>query len=411
MINNLAVSLAEAFKFSDIAVSLLSLFLLTALFQRLTNKGPMLWPVVGIFPTLFFHVHHIFDWATDCLIRCGGTFHYRGLSIGGSHGIVTVDPSNIEYILKTQFNNFPKGQYYRERFSDLLRDGIFNSDDEKWKEQRRAITSEMHSTSFVEYSLQTARDMVHQKLLKLIEKHVASGKAVDLQDVLLRFTFDNICMVAFGVDTGCLAVHLPDIPFARAFEQATELTLWRFLVPPFVWKTTRFFRVGPERRLEEAVRTVHDFAAKTVADRRIGYLFTDRFDLLSRLMKVPDEQGKAEKFSEYLEDFCISLILAGRDTSSVALTWFFWLIYNHPHVETRILDEINAVVTQRRSAEGEEVMKMVAASVLVRYSVEVIQSETVIPKLTTTLYMRNGLWVTFKPRPRSTIPPQEILFH
>ncbi|KAJ4961611.1 hypothetical protein NE237_021521 [Protea cynaroides] len=353
MINNLALSLAKVLRFSDVAVALFSLFLFTALLQRLTKKGPMLWPVMGIVPTLFFHIHHIFDWVTDCLIRCGGTFHYRGMWMAGSHGIVTVDPSNIEYMLKTRFINFPKGQYYRERFSDLLRGGIFNSDDDKWKEQRRAATSEMHSTSFVEYSLETARDLVHQKLLKLIDEHVASGKAVDLQDVLLRFTFDNICMVAFGVDTGCLAVHHPDIPFARAFEQATELTLWRFMVPPFVWKTTRFFRVGPERRLEEAVRTVREFASKTVADRRIGCRFTDRSDLLSRLMKVPDEQGKAEKFSEaYLEDFCISFILAGRDTSSVALAWFFWLIYNHPHVEIRILEEINGIVTQQPNSDS-----------------------------------------------------------
>ncbi|XP_043687234.1 cytochrome P450 86B1-like [Telopea speciosissima] len=503
--NNLSLSLAKALiahlRFSDIAMALLSFFLFSALVQKLTNKGPMLWPVMGIVPTLFFHLHHLYDWATECLIKCGGTFHYRGMWMGGAHGIVTVDPTNIEYMLKTRFINFPKGQYYRERFSDLLGDGIFNADDDKWKEQRRAANSEMHSTRFVEYSLQTVHDLVHQKLLKLIDELVASRETVDLQEMLLRFTFDNICTVAFGVDPDCLTVHLPNIPFASAFEQATELTLWRFTVPPFVWKTTRFFRVGRERRLEKAVRIVREFAAKTVADRRIECRFTDGSDLLSRLMKVE------EKFSdEFLQDFCISFILAGRDTSSVALAWFFWLIHNHPHVENRILDEINRIkgggevvftreelkkmvylqaalseslrlypavpidfkevreddvfpdgTLVRKGArvlycifsmarmesiwgkdctefkperwingDGELVienqfkypvfnggprlcigkkfaymqMKMVAASVLLRYSVEVVQGQTVAPKMTTTLYMRNGLWVTFKPRPR-----------
>ena len=44
--------------------------------------------------------------------------------MGWSHGIITSDPVKIEYMLKTNFNNFPKGKYYRERFYDLLDDGI-----------------------------------------------------------------------------------------------------------------------------------------------------------------------------------------------------------------------------------------------------------------------------------------------
>ena len=46
---------------------------------------------------------------------------------------------------------------------------------------------------------------------------------VDLQDILLRYTFDNICRIGFGVDPGCLAPGLPDVPFATAFDQATRV--------------------------------------------------------------------------------------------------------------------------------------------------------------------------------------------
>lgn len=44
-------------------------------------------------------------------------------------------------------------------------------------------------------------------------------------------------------------------------------------------------------------------------------------------------------------------------------------------------------------------MKMVAASILQRYQVEVVmKSHEVVPKVTTTLYMKNGLVVNLKPR-------------
>ncbi|XP_072950439.1 cytochrome P450 86B1 [Typha angustifolia] len=340
-------------KLSDLAFALLCLFLCSASIQRLTTKGPMLWPVLGLIPNLFFHIGDVYNWITDSIREAGGTFAYRGVWFGGSHGVVTADPANVEYMLKTRFSNFPKGRYYRERFADFLGDGIFNSDDMVWREQRRAASLEMHSSRFVEYAATSVRDLVHRKLLVVLDR-LASAEAeeasVDLQEIFLRFTFDNICVAAFGIDPGCLAVDLPEIPFARAFEQATQLTLFRFIVPPFIWKPMKTFQVSTERRLRAAIQIVHEFAEKTVSDRRNEFRnhqnasVIERSDLLSRFLIQSDV-----KFSDkFLKDFCISFILAGRDTSSVALAWFFWLLHRHPRVERRILDEISDIAKTTR---------------------------------------------------------------
>ncbi|KAK9277649.1 hypothetical protein L1049_007195 [Liquidambar formosana] len=504
--------------FSDLAVALLGLFIFSYVLQRLTNKGPTIWPVIGIIPSLILHINDVYDWVTTSLIKTGGTFYYRGMWMSGTYGVITSNPANIEYMLKTRFKYFPKGKYYRERFHDLLGDGIFNADDELWKEQRRIANSEMHAGRFVDYSLHTIQDLVHHKLLQVIAKLADSGDCIDLQEVFLRFTFDNICTLTFGVDPGCLALDLPEVPFAKAFEEATELSTLRFLVPPFIWKPMKFFGVGSQKRLKEAVRTVHDFVEQMVANRRIelrkvGSMY-DRSDLLSRLIesKNPDHQGEKNHFSNtFLRDFCISFILAGRDTSSVALAWFFWLIHKNPQVESKILSEINEILSHRNSSKEEPTdvvftkeelkkmvylqaalseslrlypsvqidfkealekevfpdgtvvekgaqvyfcaysmgrmesiwgkdclefkperwmkdgqfvnenqfkyavfnggprlcvgkkfaymqMKMVAASILLRYSVKVVEGHNAVPKLTTTLYMKNGLLVTLKRR-------------
>ncbi|KAK6252438.1 hypothetical protein QUC31_014158 [Theobroma cacao] len=500
----------------DVAIALLGLFIFSCIHESLANKGPMLWPVLGVIPSVFLHMNDIYDWATRALINAGGTFPYRGMWMGGSYGIITVDPSNIEYMLKTNFKNFPKGKYYRERFCDLLGGGIFNSDDESWKEQRQLAKLEMHSSRFIEHSIQSMQDIVHQKLMNLLKKLANSGHCFDLQEVFLRLTFDNICTAALGIDPGCLALDLPEVPFAKAFEDATELTLLRFLMPPFVWKPLKFFRLGNEKRLKEAIEVVHDFADKTVRDRRkkldnLGNL-NDHSDLLSRLMeKEIDKQGKNRQYpGKFLRDFCVSFILAGRDTTSVALAWFFWLVHKNPEVESKILGEIYEILShpERRTEDDDIVftieelkkmvyleaalseslrlhpsvpiemkqvleddvfpdgtrvkkgarvlhcifsmaridsiwgkdclefkperwikdgkfvsanqfkyavfnagprlcvgkkfaytqMKMVAASVLLRYSVKVVEGHSVVPKVTTTLYMKNGLMVTLKPR-------------
>ncbi|CAK7332489.1 unnamed protein product [Dovyalis caffra] len=470
----------------DLSLALLALFVFRCINERLTNKGPMLWPVLGILPTLFLHINDMYNFATRALSEAGGTFYHKGMWLGGAYGIATADPSNIE-------------------FRDLLGDGIFNADDELWREQRQTVKAEMHSSRFIEHSLQTMQDLVHQKLLKLTEKLVESGDSFDLQDVLLRFTFDNICTAAFGVNPGCLALDFPDVPFAKAFEKATELTLFRFLIPPFIWKPMRFFGIGYEKALKEAVGIVHDFAEKTVNGRRDeiskhGRL-CDQSDLLSRLIEMEySGQGKKVQFPDkYFRDLCVNFILAGRDTTSVALAWFFWLVHRNPEVENRILCEINDILSLRETQtkngiiftmeelnkmmylqaalseslrlypsvpnEVKEVveddvlpdgsivkkgardgfhmgenclefkperwirdgkfvsenqfkyavfnagprlclgkkfaymqMKMVAASILLRYSVKVVEGHDAFPKMTTTLYMKNGLQVTLMPR-------------
>ncbi|KDP26701.1 hypothetical protein JCGZ_17859 [Jatropha curcas] len=505
--------------FWDLALAFLGLFIFSCIRERLTNKGPMLWPVLGILPTMLPYINDTLNFATRALIEAGGTFRYQGVWMAGAYGVMTADPANIEYILKTNFSNFPKGQYYSNRFQDLLGDGIFNADGELWKNLRRTAKTEMHSSRFIDHSFRTMQVLVNLKLLKLTEKFFKSGETFDLQEILLRFTFDNICSAAFGVDPGCLNLELPQVPFAKAFEEATELTLFRFLMPPFLWKPMKFFKIGYEKRLSKAIEIVHEFADKTVKDRRkklikLGNL-NDQSDLLSRLMDTEyTEKGKKLKFlDKYFRDFFVSFILAGRDTTSVALAWFFWLLHNNPHAENSILYEIHQILDcHERKKESDVIftveelkkmvyleaalsesmrlypsvpteikevleddvlpdgstlkkgarvlycifsmarmesiwgkdclefrperwikdgkfvsenqfkyavfnggprlclgkkfaymqMKMVAASILLRYSVKVVEGHNVVPKITTTLYMKDGLLVTLKPRLENT---------
>ncbi|KQK00171.1 cytochrome P450 86B1 [Brachypodium distachyon] len=333
----------EHARLSDLAVAAAVLFACSAALARLRARGgPMVWPVLGIIPTLFAHLDDIYDWGAGALARSGGTFPYRGMWGGGSSGVITSVPANVEHVLKTNFANYPKGPYYRERFVELLGDGIFNADGDAWRAQRRAATAEMHSAQFLDFSARTIQELVHGRLMPLLHRLSCQGGVVDLQEVLLRFTFDNICAAAFGTDAGCLAEGLPDVPFARAFERATELSLSRFVTPPFIWKAKRALRVGGERALVDAAGSVRDFAEKTVSERRtelrkLGSLH-GRSDLLSRLLMYEDQSCS----DEFLRDFCISFILAGRDTSSVALVWFFYLLTLHPDVESRVLADIRA---------------------------------------------------------------------
>lgn len=74
-------------------------------------------------------------------------------------------------------------------------------------------------------------------------------------------------------------------------------------------------------------------------------------------MRHRDENGKPYS-DKFLRDICVNFILAGRDTSSVALAWFFWLLNQNPEVEAKIVDEIRRIVKERGEVEkeGEELI-------------------------------------------------------
>jgi len=340
----------------------LEIFLAFAVFATIhslrqrRSLGLPSWPVVGMLPSLVIALRgDMYEWITGVINMRGGTFTFRGPWFSSLQAVVTADPRNLEHLLKTKFANFPKGPYFRNTVQDLLGDGIFGADDDTWKSQRRTASIEFHSAEFRALTAGSLYELVHSRLLPVLESACKTNSSLDLQDVLLRLTFDNVCIIAFGTDPGCLAPGLPQVPFARAFEDATEATIIRFVTPTTIWKVLRFLDVGNERRLKKSLKAVDEFAYEVIRSRRkeLELESKARSDLLTVFMRLKDEEGN--EFSEkFLRDICVNFILAGRDTSSVALAWFFWLLEKNPEVEEKIVDEVRKIVKERGDAQGND---------------------------------------------------------
>ncbi|XAR63981.1 Alkane 1-monooxygenase [Bertholletia excelsa] len=347
--------------FLEILLAVVVFVIIHALRQE-KHQGLPYWPFLGMLPSLMGGLQSdMYEWITGVLCRQNGTFTFKGPWFTNLNCVVTSDPRNLEHLLKTKFPIFPKGEYFRDTVRDLLGDGIFSADDDTWQRQRKTASIEFHSAKFRHLTTDSLKELVHARLLPVLEDAAKKFLPIDLQDVLLRLTFDNVCMIAFGVDPGCLRPGLPEIPFAKAFEDATEATLLRFVTPTLIWKTLRFLNLGFERNLKQSIRGVDEFADEVIRTRKKELSLASseedskkqRSDLLTVFMGLKDENG--HPFSDkFLRDICVNFILAGRDTSSVALTWFFWLLDRNPLVEERILAEICRIISERQGAAKEE---------------------------------------------------------
>ncbi|XP_050203905.1 cytochrome P450 94A2-like [Mercurialis annua] len=261
----------------------------------------------------------------------------------GSRQIFTADPDNVQHILKTHFHLYGKGPVSRHTLFDFLGNGIFNADGDTWKFQRQVASHEFSTKSLRKFVETVVDTEINERLVPILAEAAVSGTVLDFQDVLQRFAFDNVCKIAFGYDPAYLSPGLPPAPFAEAFEESVMIISDRFnRAFPIIWKIKKILGIGSEKRLKETMSQVRDFAMKMVQDKKQELIETnsrtdDSVDLLSRFLNsgISDET--------FVTDVVISFILAGRDTTSAALTWFFWLIFRNPNIETNILQEIQEI--------------------------------------------------------------------
>ncbi|XXG50234.1 hypothetical protein AAC387_Pa02g4283 [Persea americana] len=325
--------------------------------DKISSHGPPTYPLLGSLIAFHKNQYRLLDWYTELLAK-SPTQTIVVQRLGARRTIITANPDNVEYMLKTKFDNFPKGKPFTEILGDLLGRGIFNVDGELWHTQRKLASHEFTAKSLREFVMNTLKIEMKERLLPILESACANCGVVDLQDLLRRFTFDTICKVSLGTDPGCLNPSLPMSALARAFDVASGTSARRGMSPvSALWKAKRVLRIGSERRLREAVELVHSSIMEIIHAKKLKHEEESKEkegveskDLLSRLILGGHDE-------EVIRDMVISFIIAGRDTTSAALTWFFWLLSCHPSIEREVFDEVSMASSPEESQLDYETLK------------------------------------------------------
>ncbi|GMH20875.1 hypothetical protein Nepgr_022717 [Nepenthes gracilis] len=311
--------------------------------QLSSSHLPKSYPIIGCYLTFRKHRKQPLNWLSDVLQKSPtSTFVFRKPL--GELQIHTANPENVEHILKTQFAVYPKGSVFTSTLRDLLGNGIINTDGHQWKFQRQVSSHEFNTKSLKKFVETVVDAELNGRLIPILSEAAENGAVLDLQDILTRFAFDNICQIAFGYDPGFLSRSLPKSDFASAFDEAAAISTQRFrTIFPASWKIKRILNIGSEKKLRKAVYEVREFARTVVRQKKKELegqnqcsLSESDLDLLSRFLRSGHED------EQFVIDIIISFILAGRDTTSVALTWFFWLLSRNPRAENEIMKEICA---------------------------------------------------------------------
>ncbi|KAI7861836.1 cytochrome P450 [Spinellus fusiger] len=297
-------------------------------------------PIVGQLVNMLKSTHRMHDFRSNLFENIDALTGYISV-LGMPSFTMTIDPRNVEHILKTNFENYVKSKHFSYSVEHLLGHGIFNANGEQWKWQRKAASHIFNVKNFRDHFTDVFISHMDTMRECILDKAVISSEPIDFHDAMYRYTLDSFVLIGFGVRLDALKTS-EVVPFAESFDACQEYSFEKLINPFSKWM--RMFReiTRPnEKTVDQHIKTVDGFASDVInARRQQNANGEEHTDLLSRFMKAKNEKGETLNNKE-LRDTILNFIIAGRDTTAQALSWQFYNIALNPDVEKKLLDEIN----------------------------------------------------------------------
>jgi cytochrome P450 len=285
--------------------------------------------------------------------------------------IVTAEPQDIKTILATDFNNYVKGNKFKETADNVLGTGVFNSDGEIWKLHRTMARPFFNIDRISHFDI---FDRHAETTVALMKVRFRNGLAIDFQDAISRFTLDSASEFLFGHCVDTLAAGLPypynftgpgiaskdsnnvALDFASAFTAAQTALAKRNMIGGS-WPLFELLRdptTEPMKVVNEFLEPIlKDAIAKQQASQGLSNADKDAEDetLLDHLVRQTTD-------IKILKDQTLNILLAGRDTTASTLTSAIYLMAMHPDVLLRLREEILAKVGPTRRPSYDDIREM-----------------------------------------------------
>lgn len=243
---------------------------------------------------------------------------------------MVTDPEAIESVLVRQAEKFRK--HFAVRLLPIaLGNGLLTSEGEFYSRQRRLVQPAFQRSQVSQY---------YSTFLSATQRMLDTWQVGENRDILQEMhalTLGTASRTLFGVDAEVqservrAALRVGQSEFVRRLLTVFHLPIW---VP-----------TPSNLRLRRATQALDDIIYNFIRQRRASG--KPRNDLLSILLHARDEVDQTGMTDKQLRDECLTIFLAGQETTALALSWCWWLLAEHPSVADRIYAEVDTVFNGR----------------------------------------------------------------
>ncbi len=176
-----------------------------------------------------------------------------------------------------------------------------------------------------------------------------TGMRFDIHETMVEATLRVVANSLFSQDFGPLVQSMSDLATRglRHAERLERLGLWGLMPRPVYYTLNRLafsgVRLPPPLRDIQNITLTLDRAVNAVIDHRLAHP-TDSADLLNVLLRADGGRWPRQR----VRDEALTFMLAGHETTANAMSWFWYLMAQHPEARDRMLTEIDDVLGTRR---------------------------------------------------------------
>lgn len=243
---------------------------------------------------------------------------------------VVTEPSMIESVLITNAKLFRK--HFALRLNPIvLGNGLLTSEGDFWLRQRRLAQPAFGKAQIAHYA---PTFISHTR--RMLDRW-RPGETRDVLHEMMALTLGIASKTLFGAEGDGYAEKV------RAALNVTQEEFVHRLARPFQWPL--WIPTASNRRLVKAVQDLDTIVYDFIRQRReTGEQYED---LLSRLLAARDEGTLTGMSDKQLRDECLTIFLAGQETTALAMAWSWYLLGQAPDAAARVYAEVDSVLSGR----------------------------------------------------------------
>lgn len=266
---------------------------------------------------LLGHTHHFLranplEWFTDLSESYGDVVRLR---VARQSVVLLSNPDDIEHVLITNNQNYRKGGFQKLVTNSLLGNGLVLAEGDEWRAHRRGLEPAFHPDRMPGYARR-----IRSHTERLLNSW-SSGDVINLEEEMKRLTLRIIADALFGVDLAEGSTEL-GIAFTRILEHFERISQTYIYLPE--WIPT------PENMsYRDALDTLETAVQKIIDTHQTGEI--ERRTVVTHLLENEGEWSEDE-----IRDEIVTLLVAGHETTALALTFTGYLLGRHPGVAARV---------------------------------------------------------------------------
>ncbi len=326
---------------------------------------------------------------TEFLTRLSKLGDVSTFKIAGAQAFLLNHPDLIRDLLVTSHAKFVKGRAL-QRAKGLLGEGLLTSEHEFHLRQRRMIQPAFHRNRINDYAV---------SMIEFGTRMADEWRDGDVRDVdreMMRLTLWIVGKTLFSANVEDEAMQVGEA-------MNTIVSMFNFMLFPFS-ELLEKLPLPPIRKLRNARKTLDEVMYKIIDERRKSG--EDKSDLLSTLLTAQDEETGGAMTDEQVRDECLTLFLAGHETTANALTWTFYLLSQNPESERKFHAELDEI-TGEKSLTPEDYPRLKYTEFILAESMRLFPPAWTLGRLATEAHEFNG----FQIPPKSLVLASQYVMH